>query len=125
MVLALSLTRRGIPVAIIEKNKKSKLSNINDLRTSAISQGSSRILTNLNIWNKIGNKAQLINSILVKDGKIIAEGWHDHLGGLHAEQMSIHDAEENGHITNGAAAYVTLEPCNHFGSQLEPKRPKC
>ena len=37
------------------KNKKSKLSNINDLRTSAISQGSSRILTNLNIWNKIEN----------------------------------------------------------------------
>ena len=70
MVLALSLTRRGIPVAIIEKNKKSKLSKINDLRTSAISQGSSRILTNLNIWNKIGNKAQLINSILVKDGKM-------------------------------------------------------
>ena len=70
MVLALSLTRRGIPVAIIEKNKKSKLSNINDLRTSAISQGSSRILTNLNIWNKIGNKAQLINSILVKDEKM-------------------------------------------------------
>ena len=48
--------QRGIPVAIIEKNKKSKLSNINDLRTSAISQGSSRILTNLNIWNKIGNE---------------------------------------------------------------------
>ena len=70
MVLALSLTRRGIPVAIIEKNKKSKLSKINDLRTSAISQGSSRILTNLNIWNKIENKAQLINSILVKDGKM-------------------------------------------------------
>ena len=70
MVLALSLTRRGIPVAIIEKNKKSKLSKINDLRTSAISQGSSRILTNLNIWNKIGNKAQLINSILVKDEKM-------------------------------------------------------
>ena len=70
MMLALSLTRRGIPVAIIEKNKKSKLSNINDLRTSAISQGSSRILTNLNIWNKIENKAQLINSILVKDGKM-------------------------------------------------------
>ena len=69
MVLALSLTRR-INVAILEKNKKSKLSNINDLRTSAISQGSSRILTNLNIWNKIGNKAQLINSILVKDGKM-------------------------------------------------------
>ena len=46
---------------------------------------------------------------------MIAEGWHDHLGGLHAEQMAIHDAEEKGHNTNGAVAYVTLEPCNHFG----------
>ena len=34
-----------------------------------ISQGSSRILTELNIWNKIGKKAQSINSILVKDGE--------------------------------------------------------
>ena len=33
------------------------------------SQGSSRILTELNIWNKIGKKAQSINSILVKDGE--------------------------------------------------------
>lgn len=29
--------------------------------------------------------------------------------------MAIHDAEEKGHNTNGAVAYVTLEPCNHFG----------
>ena len=70
MVLALSLAKRGIQVTIIEKNKKSQLSNIKDLRTSAISQGSSRILTDLNIWNKIGNKAQLIKSILVKDGEM-------------------------------------------------------
>jgi diaminohydroxyphosphoribosylaminopyrimidine deaminase/5-amino-6-(5-phosphoribosylamino)uracil reductase len=52
---------------------------------------------------------------LVKDGAVIAEGWHDHLGGLHAEQMAIHDAEEKGLSPNGATAYVTLEPCNHFG----------
>ena len=57
----------------------------------------------------------LVGCVLVKDGKIIAEGWHDHLGGLHAEQMAIHDAEENGYSPNGATAYVTLEPCNHFG----------
>ena len=57
----------------------------------------------------------LVGCVLVKDGEIIAEGWHDHLGGLHAEQMAIHDAEENGHNTNGAIAYITLEPCNHFG----------
>jgi len=57
----------------------------------------------------------LVGCVLVKDGEIIAEGWHDHLGGLHAEQMAIHDAELNGHTSNGATAYVTLEPCNHFG----------
>ena len=57
----------------------------------------------------------LVGCVLVKDGEIIAEGWHDHLGGLHAEQMAIHDAESNGHSSNGAVAFVTLEPCNHFG----------
>tara|TARA_B100001093_G_scaffold508715_1_gene571431 strand:- start:1846 stop:2868 length:1023 start_codon:yes stop_codon:yes gene_type:complete len=57
----------------------------------------------------------LVGCVLVKDNEVIAEGWHDHLGGLHAEQMAIHDAETNGHSPNGAVAYVTLEPCNHFG----------
>lgn len=57
----------------------------------------------------------LVGCVLVKDDVVIAEGWHDHLGGLHAEQMAIHDAEEKGHNTNGAIAYITLEPCNHFG----------
>ncbi len=57
----------------------------------------------------------LVGCVLVKDDQIIAEGWHDHLGGLHAEQMAIHDAEVNGHSPNGSTAYVTLEPCNHFG----------
>ena len=56
-----------------------------------------------------------VGCVLVKDGVAIAEGWHDHLGGLHAEQMAIHDAEARGVPTNGATAYVTLEPCNHFG----------
>ena len=43
----------------------------------------------------------LVGCLLVKDGEIIAEGWHDHLGGLHAEQMAIHDAEERGIIQMG------------------------
>ena len=57
----------------------------------------------------------LVGCVLVKEGEIIAEGWHDHLGGLHAEQMAIHDAESKGNSPNGATAYVTLEPCNHYG----------
>lgn len=57
----------------------------------------------------------LVGCVLVRDGKVIAEGWHDHLGGLHAEQMAISDAERRGISTNGSTAYVTLEPCNHHG----------
>ena len=57
----------------------------------------------------------LVGCVIVKDGKIVAEGWHDHLGGLHAEQMAIHDAEQKGIATKDCTAYVTLEPCNHFG----------
>lgn len=57
----------------------------------------------------------LVGCVLVRDGDVVAEGWHDHLGGLHAEQMAIHDAEARGLATNGVTAYVTLEPCNHFG----------
>ena len=57
----------------------------------------------------------LVGCVLVRGGEIIAEGWHDHLGGLHAEQMAIADAEAKGVATQGSTAYVTLEPCNHFG----------
>ena len=56
-----------------------------------------------------------VGCILVKDGEIIAKGWHDHLGGLHAEQMAIANAEKNGISPNGSIAFVTLEPCNHYG----------
>ena len=63
------MQKKKIYVTIIEKNKKSKLLNINDFRTSAISQGSSRILSDLNVWDKLENKAQQINSIIVKDGQ--------------------------------------------------------
>ena len=57
----------------------------------------------------------LVGCVLVRDGEIVAEGWHDHIGGLHAEQMAIADAEVRGVPTKGTTAYITLEPCNHFG----------
>ena len=56
-----------------------------------------------------------VGCVLVREGRIIAEGWHDHLGDLHGEQAAIADAESRGELTEGATAYVTLEPCNHFG----------
>ncbi len=71
---------------------------------------------------KIANKGKfrvmpnpLVGCVLVKNEKVIAEGWHDHIGGLHAEQMAIADAEVRGISLQGATAYITLEPCNHFG----------
>lgn len=57
----------------------------------------------------------LVGCVLVKNKEVIAEGWHDHIGGLHAEQMAIADAEARGVSLQGATAYITLEPCNHFG----------
>ena len=56
-----------------------------------------------------------VGCVLARDGEIIAEGWHDHLGDLHAEQAAIADAESRGVTTQGATAFVTLEPCNHHG----------
>ena len=56
-----------------------------------------------------------VGCVLTQGGRIIAEGWHDHLGDLHAEQAAIADAEARSVATEGCTAYVTLEPCNHFG----------
>ena len=56
-----------------------------------------------------------VGCVLASDDQIVAAGWHDHLGGLHAEQSAIADAEERGLATHGSVAYITLEPCNHHG----------
>ena len=56
-----------------------------------------------------------VGCVLARNEEIIAEGWHDHLGDLHAEQAAIADAESRGVETQGATAFVTLEPCNHHG----------
>jgi diaminohydroxyphosphoribosylaminopyrimidine deaminase/5-amino-6-(5-phosphoribosylamino)uracil reductase len=56
-----------------------------------------------------------VGCVLVKDGTVVATGWHAKIGDLHAEQAAIADAEERGVPTAGCVAYVTLEPCNHHG----------
>ena len=61
-----------------------------------------------------------VGAVLVRDGAIVAEGWHKVFGGPHAEVECLHDAERNGVSPVGATMYVTLEPCNHFG-----KTPPC
>lgn len=59
----------------------------------------------------------MVGCVLVKSGRIIAEGYHQRFGGPHAEVVALRKA---GAAARGSTAYVTLEPCSHFG-----KTPPC
>ena len=56
----------------------------------------------------------MVGAVIVKDGQIIAQGWHARCGDLHAERAAL--AACTGDPT-GATMYVTLEPCCHHGRQ--------
>jgi diaminohydroxyphosphoribosylaminopyrimidine deaminase/5-amino-6-(5-phosphoribosylamino)uracil reductase len=68
------------------------------------------------------NPNPLVGAVIVKNGEILAEGWHERYGELHAERNAIkHFYEKNpGGSLEGATIYVTLEPCCHYG-----KTPPC
>jgi diaminohydroxyphosphoribosylaminopyrimidine deaminase / 5-amino-6-(5-phosphoribosylamino)uracil reductase len=53
--------------------------------------------------------------LLSPSGKIIGQGYTQAAGGAHAEVMALREAAAKGESTVGATAYVTLEPCSHFG----------
>ncbi len=53
--------------------------------------------------------------LVASDGAVIGEGFHRGAGTPHAEVEAIADAAGRGHSTEGACAYVTLEPCRHVG----------
>jgi diaminohydroxyphosphoribosylaminopyrimidine deaminase / 5-amino-6-(5-phosphoribosylamino)uracil reductase len=53
-----------------------------------------------------------VGCVLVKDGAVVGEGWHRRTGEPHAEALALAQAGER---ARGATAYVTLEPCSHFG----------
>lgn len=54
----------------------------------------------------------MVGCVIVKDGKIVGEGFHPKAGQPHAEVFALRDA---GDLAENATAYVSLEPCNHFG----------
>jgi diaminohydroxyphosphoribosylaminopyrimidine deaminase/5-amino-6-(5-phosphoribosylamino)uracil reductase len=56
-----------------------------------------------------------VGCVLVKDGDVIGEGFTQPAGQDHAEIRALKDARARGHDPRGATAYVTLEPCSHFG----------
>ena len=54
----------------------------------------------------------MVGCVIVKNGRIIGEGWHEYCGGLHAERNALKNCTED---PAGADLYVTLEPCCHWG----------
>ncbi len=60
-----------------------------------------------------------VGCVVVHDGKIIGEGWHQKYGGPHAEVNAIRSIKDKS-LLSKATVYVNLEPCSHFG-----KTPPC
>lgn len=63
------------------------------------------------------NPNPMVGAVIVKDGRIIGEGYHRKCGELHAERNAFSSLTES---AEGATIYVTLEPCCHYG-----KTPPC
>ena len=55
----------------------------------------------------------VVGAVVVRNGQIVGEGWHERKGGPHAEVVAL---EAAGRLARGATLYVTMEPCAHHGS---------
>jgi diaminohydroxyphosphoribosylaminopyrimidine deaminase/5-amino-6-(5-phosphoribosylamino)uracil reductase len=64
----------------------------------------------LGLWSTDPNPR--VGCVIVRDGKIVGEGWHQSAGEAHAEVHALQMAKEQ---AKGATCYITLEPCCHYG----------
>jgi diaminohydroxyphosphoribosylaminopyrimidine deaminase / 5-amino-6-(5-phosphoribosylamino)uracil reductase len=55
----------------------------------------------------------VVGAVVVRDGEVVGEGWHERKGGPHGEVVALEAAGER---ARGATLYVTMEPCTHHGS---------
>lgn len=62
----------------------------------------------------------MVGAVLVRDGRVVAQGWHRRFGDAHAEANALQQCRDRGVDPRGCDLYVTLEPCNHHG-----KTPPC
>lgn len=62
-------------------------------------------------WGRVSPNP-LVGAVVVRDDRVVGEGWHAGPGTDHAEVMALGSA---GELARGATVYCTLEPCNHFG----------
>ena len=56
-----------------------------------------------------------VGCVVVRDARVLGEGFTQPPGSNHAEVEAMLDARRNGHDVRGATVYVSLEPCSHFG----------
>ncbi len=55
----------------------------------------------------------IVGAVVIRNGEVVGEGWHERKGGPHAEVVALDAAGEGAH---GATLYVTMEPCAHHGT---------
>lgn len=61
-----------------------------------------------------------VGAVIVRDGEVVAEGWHVEAGGPHAEAAALRDLAARGLDARGATMFVTLEPCGPFPGKRTP-----